>query len=151
MALPKPKLNKKITLNGACRSSTRTDVTVRDVGVTIDEPWGTNHGLNPIETLVSALIGCTNVTTHKLAEVNGIKIDAMSIEAELTYDQRGVMFVEEIDVPFTEITLKIELISTVDDAALAKIKADLPRFCPLAKAIRQSGTTIIENWTVTRP
>jgi putative redox protein len=151
MALPKPKLNKKITLNGACRSSTRTDVTTRDVGVTIDEPWGTNHGLNPIETLVSSLIGCTNVTTHKLAEVNGVEIDAMSIEAELTYDQRGVMFVEEIDVPFTEITLKIELISAVDDAALAKIKADLPRFCPLAKAIRQSGTRIIENWTVTRP
>ena len=97
------------------------------------------------------MIGCTNVTTHKLAEVNGIEIDAMSVEAELTYDQRGVMFVEEIDVPFTEITLKIELTTAGDDAAIAKVKADLPRFCHVAKAIRQSGTNIVESWHVTRP
>ena len=151
MANSNPMIIKKIKLHGACRTPTRTDVTTRDVGVTIDEPWGTNHGLNPIETFLSSLIGCTSVTTHKLAEVNGIEIDAMSVEAELTYDQRGVLFVEEIDTPFHEITLNIDLTTSGDDAALEQIKTDLPRYCPIAKAMRQSGTIIVENWSVARP
>ena len=151
MASKNPMIINKISLHGACRTPTRADVTTRDVGVTIDEPWGTNHGLTPIETFVSALIGCTNVTTHKLAEVNGIEIDAMAVDAELTYDQRGVRFIEEIDLPFREITLNIELTTAGDDAALEQVKADLPRFCPIAKAMRQSGTNIIENWNITRP
>ena len=146
MASKNPMIINKISLHGACRTPTRADVTTRDVGVTIDEPWGTNHGLTPIETFVSALIGCTNVTTHKFAEVNGIEIDAMAVDAELTYDQRGVRFIEEIDLPFREITLNIELTTAGDDAALEQVKADLPRFCPIAKAMRQSGTNIIENW-----
>ena len=151
MASSKPMQIKNIVLHGACRTHTRTDVATRDVGVTIDEPWGTNHGLTPIKTFISALIGCTNVTTHKLAEVNGIKIDAMSVEAKLTDDQRGVLFVEEIHLPFRKITLNIELTTSGDEAALERVKADLSHFCPIAKAMRQSGTNIVEVWNVSRP
>src|SRR5688500_20262626 len=46
-------------LQGRCTSHSRTDVTVRDRSMVIDEPLergGTNHGFTPTETLMASLI-----------------------------------------------------------------------------------------------
>jgi organic hydroperoxide reductase OsmC/OhrA len=34
---------------------------------------------------------------------------------------------------------------------LEKVKADLHRFCPISKVVRNSGTELEEVWNVTRP
>ena len=64
-------------LEGASKSHARTDILARDVESVIDEPvarGGTNLGLTPTETLVAALIGCTNVISHRIIEKMGFKI-----------------------------------------------------------------------------
>ncbi|MEM9683224.1 MAG: hypothetical protein AAF942_08160, partial [Pseudomonadota bacterium] len=57
---------------------------------------------------------------------------------------------EEIDVPFPEILLTIDMVTNADDALLERLKTDLARFCPISKVIRQSGTEITEVWNVSR-
>ena len=67
-------------LEGSSKSHSRTDIITRDVESVIDEPiarGGTNLGLSPTETLVSSLIGCTNVITHRIMEKMGFKIDKL--------------------------------------------------------------------------
>ena len=62
-------------LDGSSKSHSRADIIVRDVESVIDEPiarGGTNLGLSPTETLVSSLLGCTNVITHRIIGKNGI-------------------------------------------------------------------------------
>ncbi len=74
MATIKPKMIVRMRLDASCASHARTDVSVRDVNVTIDEPierGGTNQGLSPTETLLAALLGCTNVIAHRVGEANG--------------------------------------------------------------------------------
>lgn len=149
-----PKTIVTMRLNGSCASHSRTDVTVRDVRTTIDEPTdrgGTNQGPTPTETLMASLIACTNVITHKVAERNGVAIRSMNVRLEAQFDRRGVQLMEEVDVPFPSVTLYIDLVTDADPAAVQKVKRELAMFCPVSKVFRGCGTEVKEVWNVQAP
>jgi len=140
-------------IRGDCPTHARTDIATRDVRSVIDEPKerdGTNMGLTPVETMVAALVGCTNVISHKCARKHGVDFKAMSIEAESTLDRRGTQLLEEIEVPLPKIRLVINVTTDASETDVEKVKTDLHRFCPIAKVVRNSGTQIEEIWNVTR-
>ena len=154
MAVIKEKTTVTQRIHGACPTHSRTEVSVRDVKTIIDEPKerdGTNMGPTPTEALVAALVACTNVIGHKCAHKNGVELEAMSIDAESSFDRRGTQLMEEIEVPFTKIKLVINVTTDASDESMERVKADLHRFCPIAKLVRNSGTQIEEVWNVTRP
>jgi putative redox protein len=141
-------------LEGRCTSHSRSDVTVRDRSVIIDEPaerGGTNQGLTPTETMMASLIGCTNVITHKVAHKNGVTIKSMKVRLEAQFDRRGVMLQEELDVPFPSATLYIDLVTDADGAAVERVKRELAMFCPVSKVFRAAGIDLKEVWDVRRP
>jgi uncharacterized OsmC-like protein len=141
-------------LDGRCTSHSRTDVTVRDRAMVIDEPLergGTNQGFTPTETLMASLVGCTNVITHKVAHKNGVEIRSMNVRLEAQFDRRGVTLQEEIERPFTTVTLHIDLQTDADAAAVERVKRELAMFCPVAKVFRNAGIELKEIWNVTRP
>src|SRR5205807_4832228 len=136
-------------IHGKCPTPSRTEIAVRDVSTVIDEPKereGTNMGPTPTETMVAALIACTNVIGHKCAKKHGVEFKTMSINAESTLDRRGTQLIEEIEVPFPKIRLVIDVATDASAADMEKVKADLHRFCPIAKVVRNSGTQIEEVW-----
>jgi putative redox protein len=140
-------------IRGNCPTHSRTEISVRDVKAVIDEPKereGTNMGPTPTETMVAALIACTNVISHKCAKKHGVELKAMTIDAESTLDRRGTQLLEEIEVPFPKIRLVIDVTTDASEAEMEKVKADLHRFCPISKVIRNSGTELEEVWKVTR-
>ena len=99
MVTIKTKTVVRMHLAGEAVSHSRMDVTVRDLATTIDEPevrGGTNKGLSPTETLMAALIGCTNVITHKIAAADGVEIAALSVEADVGFDRRGVTLISPL-------------------------------------------------------
>src|SRR5262247_3518214 len=139
-------------IRGNCPTHSRTEISVRDVKAVIDEPKereGTNMGPTPTETMVAALI-CTNVISHKCAKKHGVELRAMTTNAESTLDRRGTQLLEEIEVPFPKIRLLIDVTTDASEAEMEKVKADLHRFCPISKVIRNSGTELEEVWNVTR-
>ena len=147
----KPVVSQRI--HGDCPTHSRTEICTRDVNTVIDEPKerdGTNMGPTPTETLVAALIACTNVIGHKCAKKHGVTFESMSIDAESMLDRRGTQLLEEIEVPFPKIRLVINVTTSASETDLDKVKGDLRRFCPLAKVIRRSGTELEEEWRVTR-
>lgn len=154
MVTVKPKMVVTMQMKGEAVNHSRIEVSARDVETTIDEPverGGTNMGLTPTETLIAALISCTNVITHKIAHQNDAHIQKMNVNAEVKFDRRGVTLQEEIDLPFPEITLRIDMTTDASDAAIAAMKQDLSRYCPVARVFTAAGTKIIEEWNVTRP
>jgi putative redox protein len=141
-------------IRGDCSTHSRTEIFTRDVKTVVDEPKerdGTNMGPSPTETLVGALIVCTNVISHKCARLHGVNFYAMSIDAEAMFDRRGTQLMEEIEVPFPKIRLVINVTTDGDEADMEKVKADLHRFCPISKVVRNSGTQIEEVWNVKHP
>jgi len=154
MTTAKPKMIVNMKLEGTCPTHSRTDISSRDLESTIDEPvarGGTNLGFTPTETLVAALIACTNVIFHRCAEKNGVEIKAMTVDADAQFDRRGVSLTEEIEVPFPEILLTVNLTTDADDAAIEKAKEDLKKYCPISKVVKNSGTKVTEEFIITRP
>ena len=63
----RPKTTVQMKLSAVGETHSRSRISVRDVTATIDEPLdrhGTNEGLTPTETMMSSLIGCTNVISN---------------------------------------------------------------------------------------
>lgn len=152
MATVKPKTTVVQHLSATCPTHSRSDVAVRDLESVIDEPVereGTNLGFTPTETMVAALIGCTNVISNKIAHKLGVEMRDMSIDADATFDRRGTTLSEEIEVPFEKIVLHVNLTTPNSAEEIAKVQEELQKFCPIAKVIRNSGTVIEENWNVT--
>ncbi len=131
------------------RSHSRADVRSRDVISIIDEPLdrgGTNQGLSPTETALAALIGCTNVIAHKCAEKLGVDIGHLTISMTYEFDRRGVLLLEEIDLPFPKIHLKIESDGSASQPQIEAVAKEVSRYCPISKLFRAAGTNIEEEW-----
>ena len=147
----RPKTTVEFKMSGTAVHHARTDIAVRDLTTVIDEPavrGGTNAGITPTETLVSSLVGCTNVITQRIAHRDGVHIAAMTINAVCKLDRRGAAMEEEIEVPFQNIALTIDIVTDATPAQMELIQTDLGRFCPIAKVLRAAGTQIEETWNV---
>jgi putative redox protein len=142
-----------MAVSAECPTHARTSAHAGKHELLIDEPaarGGTDQGPTPIETMIAALLGCTNVILNRVAEKNQVEVNALSLAAEARFDRRGVMLEEEVAVPFPEIRLTINLTTPATELQVERVKADLGRFCPVSKVIRQSGTKLQEIWSVTR-
>lgn len=149
MVKVKQKTSIAMKLSAHSETHTRMRVLTRDVESVIDEPLvrgGTNQGLTPTETLMSSLLGCTNVMTHHIAHAIGVEITSMDTALSAQFDKRGVMLLEEVETPFSDIILNIDIASDASAEQFAKIKEDLQKYCPIAKVMRGTGITITENW-----
>lgn len=146
----KPKSSVVLKAAAQCPSHSLAEISIRDLTFSIDEPTergGTNKGPTPTDTVISALVGCTNVIGHKCAEMLSIDIGHLQIDVSCEFDRRGVMLSEEIDVPFTKIVLNVKSDGPATENELQTVATEVGKFCPLSKLFRQAGTVIEENWT----
>lgn len=136
----------------ACPTHSRTEIPVRDLKAVIDEPeerGGTNQGPSPTETAMTALIACTNVIGHKSAAKLGVDLGTVSIDAVCQFDRRGVLFQEEIDVPFPEATLTVNCDTPASQDDLTRVGIETAKYCAISKLFEQSGTDLTVNWVKT--
>jgi len=140
----------KARQSGVGQTHSRSQVRVRDVIGIIDEPLerdGTNLGLSPTETMMSGLIGCTNVISKKIAKKHGVTFGEMKIEMSYDFNRLGTMMMEEVAVPFDNLVLDIDVQTDATDAQMDTIRHELEMYCPVAIVFRAAGMTITENWT----
>ena len=133
-----------------CPSHARTDVAVRDLTFSIDEPTergGTNLGPTPTDTAIAALIGCTNVIGNKCAKKLGVDIGHLSIDASCQFDRRGVTLEEEIEVPFQAVTLNVVSDGSASVEELQQVATETSKYCPLSKLFENSGSKVVVNWS----
>lgn len=138
-----------IKLTGHGTGHARSETQVDGLNVVIDEPvvrGGTGEGPSPTATAYSALIGCTNVIGNKCAAKLGYDIGLLSFEMEVDFDRRGVLLMEEVDVPFTAIRLTVTSSGTATEAELAEVARETDKFCPISKLYEQSGTNLTVTW-----
>lgn len=145
----KIKTTVKLRATAECPSHSLANVAIRDLNVPIDEPverGGTNLGPTPTDAALAALVGCTNVIAHKCAAHLKIDIGHLDIAVACDFDRRGVTLMEEVDVPFQAIQLRIQTSHVVADGDLQRLAHEVSKFCPLSKLFKQAGTIIEEEW-----
>ena len=138
-----------IKLGGKGTSHSRSEMAVRDLVSVIDEPierGGTNEGVSPTEAAFSALIGCTNVIGNKCAEKLGVEIGHLTFAMEVDFDRRGVLLMEEVEVPFKAIRLSVSADGPASQSELDNVGEDTAKFCPIAKLYENAGTDLTVTW-----
>ena len=99
--------------------------------------------------MLSALLACTNRITHKVAGRHDVTIDNLEVNMVAKFDRRCLE--EDLDVPFPEIDILIDMTTDADDDAVETIKREVPIFCPVSKVFRQAGTQVNNIWTIHKP
>ena len=135
---------------GHCRVEARA----RHHTVVIDEPeirGGSDSAATPLETMLSSYLAYLNVIAHLVADEMGIAIDALSMSLDAAFDTAGVGTTTPTTLPFPEIALTMNVTTGASDEALARLRADLEKRCPVTVLFTQAGTRIAQTWNVTRP
>ena len=76
----------------------------------------------------------------------GFTINSLDIKSKTLFNKDGASLVQEVDIPFPEITLDIDISTDASEDDLIEVKKQLAMYCPIGKVIRSSGTVINENW-----
>lgn len=137
----------KLTAKGT--SHARSETNVDGLTLVIDEPvarGGTNEGPSPTATAYSALIGCTNVIGHKCASKLGVDIGDLNFDMEVDFDRRGVLLMEEVEVPFKAIRLTVTSNGSATAEELQQVAAETDKYCPISKLYVNSGTELSVVW-----
>ncbi len=145
----KQKTEVKFQVEAICPTHARSELTIRDLNTFIDEPevrGGTNTGPSPTESAIAALVGCTNVISHKCAKALGIDLGHLTISATCDLDRRGVTLQEEIEVPFKRVELTMTYDGSATEAEIRQVAADTAKYCAVSKLFRNAGTEIVEVW-----
>lgn len=140
----------RVELEGHCPTMSLTEVRVRKHSFVIDEPpyrHGTDVAPTPLETMLGALIGCTNVISRRIAHERGVNLQIKRIGCVGHLDHRGIDLEADVPVPFPKIELTIEAKTDADEEAIAALRAELGKRCPMSVILRQAGTEIVENWS----
>ena len=138
-----------IKLSGKGTSHSRSETAVRNLVSVIDEPierGGTNEGVAPTEAAFSSLIGCTNVIGNKCAAKLGVDIGHLSFDMEVDFDRRGVLLMEEVEVPFKAIRLSVTADGSTSQSDLERVGDETAKYCPIAKLYENAGTDLTVTW-----
>ena len=132
-------------------TKTKSHARSRDVDMIIDEPLergGTNDGPMPVEMVFAGLAGCTHVISNKLAVANDVVIEEMEIDIVTTMDSHGTRLIHPIDVPFPKVVININATMSGHPENINEIVTKLSQHCAVAMMLRQSGSEVVENWTI---
>ena len=138
-----------IKLGGKGTSHARSEIEVDGLTVVIDEPLvrgGTNEGPSPTATAYASLIGCTNVIGQKCAAKLGVQVGNLSFAMEVDFDRRGVLLMEEVEVPFTAIRLEVSADGPASQEDLTLVADETAKYCPIAKLFENSGANLNVMW-----
>jgi uncharacterized OsmC-like protein len=141
----------KFSVNGRQNTSTQSVAEARGKSVLIDEPvmrGGTDEGPMPVEYVFMGLAGCTHVISNKLAAANGVTFTSMDIGIDVTMDSHGTRLIHPIDVPFPSVTVNIKVEYEGPREGALEVKNKLRDHCAVSKMLQESGTEVIENWTM---
>jgi putative redox protein len=141
----------KFNIAGGHKSATQSVATARGKSAIIDEPLqrgGTDEGPMPVEYVFMGLLGCTHVISNKLAAANGVVFTSMDIDINVTMDSHGTRLINPIDVPFPEVALDITATYDGPREGVLQVVEKLRHHCAVSKMLQESGTRVIENWTL---
>lgn len=141
-------------VTGEAETHSMTLLKAGDLVDVSDEPFergGTNEGMSPTQFFECSLVACTNVISHKVANKNGINLMSYKITLDAGFNRLGVMLAEEVDLPFEDMKMTIEVTTDASDEEMATLAKELSMYCPISKMIIASGCDVQTEWVITRP
>ena len=140
-----------IRMSAEAPTPTRTHAKILQHELVMDEPasrHGTDLGPTPLDILVAALAGCTNVVLNRIAGENGVEVRGLSLDLSSRLDVRGIRGIQEIDRPLRRIDLRIKFETTAEADKVELLRSQLNWRCAVSVIFREAGIEVKETWDV---
>lgn len=135
---------RKVTARNA--ATARSVMTVRGHEVVTDEPNDGDTGPTPLETTLSALLGCEGVIIYRCAGAMGFSYSAVEMEAEGEVDQRGSRGVRGVRPFFNWVRMTIRIHSGETPERLEKLRRNVEYRCPVMNLFRAADVDVEAVW-----
>ena len=121
--------------NSALQEGLRSEVSIRQHELTVDEPaalGGADNGPNPVELILAALGTCQEITYRAYATVMGVPLDNVSVKMEGDIDLRGFFAVDEtVRAGYQAIRGTVHVESSASEEQLQQLRAAVNGHCPV--------------------
>jgi uncharacterized OsmC-like protein len=128
MAITKFSVKAKLLQNYTVLAESRTHSFVMDESPDLK---GNDLGMNPVETLLSALAGCALITIKAFAPTFGVEILSADASVEGELDVRGFLGLADVRSGLQNINLKIQLKSSSPEENVKKLIELVEKRCPV--------------------
>lgn len=108
---------------------------------------GNNEGPNPLQYMLSALVGCGNVVAHLVAKEMNFDLQELSFEATGEFDPRGFMGDPNVRTYFETVTVNVKVETTESEERLQKLKEQVEARCPVYGTFRAANVELKGAWT----
>ncbi len=140
-------------VKGVQEEGVRTSLHVRQFRPFIaDEPaslGGTDEGPNPVEYVLSGLVGCKSVMIAIIAKELDFVYEDLVIEADGSLDMRGLMGFKGISPNFQRASVHIQMKTTETDERMKALLERVGKRCPVMALFTESGIPVDVTWTLT--
>ena len=117
------------------RDGLRSDVTLRDHRLTVDEPeqlGGKDAGPNPVELILASLGTCQEITYKAYATALGIPLDSVSVTLDGDIDLRGFFAVkDDVRAGYQNIRGSVRIESSASPEQLQQLRDVVNAHCPV--------------------
>lgn len=121
--------------SSSLRDGLRSDVSMRDHTLVVDEPEGLGGGdaePNPVELVLAALGSCQEITYKAYAVALGIPLDSVSVKLEGSIDLRGFFGVDDSVRPgYDGIKGKVHIETSASQEEIEKLRGIVNAHCPV--------------------
>jgi uncharacterized OsmC-like protein len=75
-----------------------------------------------------------------------VDVGHLAFEMEVDFDRRGVLLMEEVEVPFKAIRLVVTADGSASAEDLQRVAEETDKYCPISKMFANSGTDLTVSW-----
>ena len=126
-----------------------TTAIAREYKVVIDadtEMGGKGMGPNPMETALSALAGCENITARIIAQEMEFDLQGIDFEITAELNPQGIMGNPDIRTYFEKVEAKAVLKTTESDDRIQALKRAVEQRCPMYGMVKAANVEMISHW-----
>lgn len=108
---------------------------------------GNNEGPNPLQYMLSALVGCGNVVAHLVAKEMNFDLQGLSFEATGEFDPRGFMGDPNVRTYFETVTVDVKVETSESDERIEQLREQVEARCPVYGTFRAADVELKGAWT----
>lgn len=107
---------------------------------------GGDTGPNPMQTALTALASCENVTANAVAKEMDFDLKGLTFQVTGTFDPRGFMGDSSVRPYFEEVDVDVEVETTESEERIKELQAQVEARCPIYTMFNAADVKMNDNW-----
>lgn len=107
---------------------------------------GNDMGPNPLESLLSALAACENISAVNAAKEMNFDLQGIDFEITGELDPRGIMGDSNVRTYFEKVEIKAIVKTSESDDRLKELQKTVETLCPTYGLFKAANVEMIDRW-----